>query len=73
MERVFSASVHFIGTKVQDAEYYPSLGRVVKNNYERSELMKKHNLIEVGNEKPERARHYTERYRKEKLAKDYED
>lgn len=73
LDRVWNANVHFVGTKVTDAEYYPSLGKVIKSNYHRSEEMKRNNLIEVGNEKPDRIRYYTERYRKEKLAKDYDD
>lgn len=35
------------------AEYYPSLGTVVKSKYHRNELMKKNDLMEIGNEKPE--------------------
>lgn len=35
------------------AEYYHSLGTVVKNKHHRKELMKIHNLEEVGNERPE--------------------
>lgn len=42
--------VHFSGTKVQDAEYSPGLGAVVKNKYERSELAKRKGLVEIGND-----------------------
>jgi putative FmdB family regulatory protein len=73
MRRLYSAKVHFVGTKVKDAEYYPSFGEVVKNDYHRKELIKKHNVIEIGNEKPDRVKYYAERHRKEKLAKGYLD
>jgi hypothetical protein len=36
-----------------EAEYYPSLGTVVKSKRHRAELMKAKGLIEVGNEKPQ--------------------
>jgi putative FmdB family regulatory protein len=49
-ERQFTARVHFTGTKVQDAEYNPGLGCVVRNKREREELAKRKNLVEVGND-----------------------
>jgi len=71
MRRIYSANLEFLGTKVKDAEYYPSFGQVVKSDYQRKELMKKHNVIEVGNEKPDRARYYMNRDRLERLKKPY--
>lgn len=56
--RQFNARVHFIGTKVQHAEYNPGLGCVVKNKRHREELCKRKGLTEVGNESPDRI--YTE-------------
>lgn len=73
MQRIFSHNVQFIGTAVQDAEYYHSLGTIVKNKHHRSELIRKHGLVEVGNEKPDRARYYMNRNRLEKIAKAYDD
>ena len=73
VDRIFSPNIQFLGASVKDAEYYPSFGKVIKNDYQRKEEMKRHNVIEVGNEKPTQIRHYTERYRKAKLAADYED
>lgn len=40
----------FIGTSVQDAEYNPGLGAVVKNQYHQSEICKAKNLVAVGND-----------------------
>lgn len=40
----------FIGTAVQEAEYNPGLGCIVKNNYHKDEIMKKKSLVEVGND-----------------------
>lgn len=71
--RIYSSNIHLTGTKVKDAEYYHAFGKVIKNDYERSEEIKRRGVIEVGNETPENTRKYTERYRKEKIAKDYED
>lgn len=50
-ERIFSANIQFLGTAVQNAEYNPAFGQVVKNKQHRDELAKRHGLIEVGNEK----------------------
>jgi len=50
-ERDYSGSSYiFIGTAVQSAEYNPGLGCIVKDNYHKSEIMKKKNLIEIGND-----------------------
>jgi putative FmdB family regulatory protein len=45
-----SSKVHFSGTKVQDAEYNPAFGKVIKNKYHRDEEAKRQNMIEVGND-----------------------
>jgi hypothetical protein len=42
--------VHFSGTSVQNAEYNPGLGCVVKDKYHRQELCKRKGLVEVGND-----------------------
>lgn len=44
------SSFNFIGTAVSSPEYNPGLGGVVKNQYHKSELLKKKNLVEVGND-----------------------
>lgn len=48
-ERVFT-KFYFSGAAVQEAEWNPAFGQVVKNKYHRSELAKRHNMIEVGND-----------------------
>lgn len=49
LQRVWTKP-QLIGTKVQDAEYNPGLGVVTKNAYHRSEVAKRKNVIEVGND-----------------------
>jgi hypothetical protein len=52
-EIVISPKIHHIGAKVQNAEFNPGLGCVVKNKQEREEIAKRKGLIEVGNERPD--------------------
>ncbi len=66
-------SVVFYGEKVQNAEYNPGLGKIVKNKYHRSELTKQMNVIEIGNEKPEVIHKKFDKDRSEKLKKSWED
>lgn len=50
-ERDYSQnSFTFIGTAVKSAEYNPGLGCIVKDDYHKSELLKKKGLVEVGND-----------------------
>lgn len=71
--RLYSAKLELHNTRVKDAEYYHSLGRVVKNDRERSELIKRYGLVEIGNEKPDRARHYMNKDRLEKIKKRWDE
>lgn len=73
LRRVYSSNIQIMGAKTRDAEYYVPFDKVIKNDRERRYEIEKRGLIEIGNEKPERARHYMERDRKARLAKDYED
>jgi putative FmdB family regulatory protein len=50
VRRFVPSRVYFIGTKVQHAEYNPGLGCVVKNAEHRSELAKRRDLVEIGND-----------------------
>ena len=52
MNRKICAPRGFINASVENAEYNPGLGCVVKNRNHRQEICKQRNLIEVGNEKP---------------------
>ena len=49
--RVYTAP-HIVGASVQEAEYNPGLGMVVKNKRHREEVARQRGLIEVGNETP---------------------
>lgn len=71
--RLWSSKIELHKTAVKDAEYYHSLGRVVKNDRERSELIKRHGLVEIGNEKPDRARHHMNKDRLERIKKRYDE
>jgi putative FmdB family regulatory protein len=73
LRRLYTSKIQFIGTQVKNAEYYVPFDKVIKNDRQRRYEIEKRGLIEIGNEKPERARYYMERERKQRLAKDYED
>lgn len=71
--RIFSCNVHFIGTKIEDAEFNVGLGQVTKSKRHREELAKQKGLIEVGNENPEKIHKANESMREDKRRKSYED
>jgi len=71
--RLYSARVEHLGAKVKDQEYYHSLGQVVKSDRHRREIIKRYGLVEVGNEKPARARHHMEKSRLERIKKRWEE
>lgn len=48
-ERVFT-KFYFNGAAVQNAEWNPAFGQVVNNKYHRSELAKRNNMVEIGND-----------------------
>lgn len=72
-QRVFSCNVHFIGTKIEDAEYNPGLGQITKSKRHRDELAKRMGAIEIGNENPDKMHNYFEKQREEKRKRSYED
>lgn len=39
-----------MGTKVKDAEYNPGLGKVIKNDHHKKEILKEKGLVEIGND-----------------------
>jgi 4-hydroxy-3-methylbut-2-en-1-yl diphosphate synthase IspG/GcpE len=49
-KRVISNSTSFYGAKVEDAEYCPAMGCIVKNSAHRKQIAKDLGLIEVGND-----------------------
>lgn len=56
LRKLLPKRIHFLGEKVQHAEYNPAFGQVVKDKYHRSELAKRNNVVEIGNEKPDKMR-----------------
>lgn len=72
-ERIFSSQIYFVGAKVEDAEYNPAFGKVVKNKRERNELAKEKGLIEIGNEKPETIHKEASRTLADNLNKGWDD
>jgi predicted nucleic acid-binding Zn ribbon protein len=72
-ERIFSSSVYFVGAQVENAEYNPALGQVVKNSRHRKDLAKEKGLIEIGNEPPEKIHKKFESDRADKLKKSWEE
>jgi putative FmdB family regulatory protein len=72
-ERQFVPSrVHFMGTKVEHAEYNPGLGCVVRNSSHRKELAKQMGLEEVGNQDMNAWAKRAEKEREERNEKRYE-
>ena len=71
--RIFSCNIYFTGTKIEDAEYNPGLGRITKSKSHREELAKQLNVVEVGNEKPESIHKHFDQARETKRKKAYED
>lgn len=70
--RAFAPSrVYFSGTKVQEAEYNPGLGCIVRNKQHRAELCKIKGVEEIGNEKPETLHKHYEAARKDKWEKSW--
>ena len=49
LERIWTAP-QVIGASVENAEYNPGLGKVVKNKKHREELCKKMGVVEIGND-----------------------
>lgn len=71
--RLLSKDIFFTGTKIEDAEYNPGLGKITKSKKHREELVKSMNLVEIGNEKPETIHNIFEKSREEKRKKAYDD
>lgn len=71
--KIFSRQVHFIGTKIEDAEFNVGLGKITKSKRHRDELAKRMGLEELGNEKPEVIHKTFDQAREDKLRKSWED
>lgn len=72
-ERILSSQIYFTGTKIEDAEYNPGLGVITKSKKHRDELVKRKNLVEIGNENPETVHRLHDKAREEKRKKSWED
>lgn len=64
---------HFIGTKIEDAEFNPGLGKITKSKRHREELARQLGVEEVGNEKPESIHKHFDTSREEKLKKSWDE
>lgn len=62
----------FYGEKVEDAEYNPAFGCVVRDSRHRKELAKRHGLIEIGTESPEKYCREMDRDREKRLQAGYD-
>lgn len=71
-ERIIKG-VHFIGAAVENAEYNPALGQVVKNSRHRADIAKQKGLVEIGNEPTEKIHKKFEQDRAEKLKKSWDE
>lgn len=75
MRRLYSANIHLMHTKVQDAEFNPGLGTVTKSRQHREEIAKERGLIEVGSESAEslaREEAKQVQYREERVKREWE-
>ena len=63
---------HFTGTKIEDAEFNPGLGKITKSKRHREEIAKQLGAIEVGTEKPDTIHKHFDSSRQEKLKKSWE-
>lgn len=72
-KRIFSCNILFNKTSINNAEYNPAFGKVIKNPKERDELAKRMGLIEIGNEKPKSIHSYFDKSRDEKIKKSWND
>ena len=71
--RIFSCQVHFVGTKIEDAEFNPGLGQITKSKRHRDELARKLGVEEIGNEKPDRVHKHFDDSRAAKSRKAWDE
>jgi len=71
-KKVVTMPYAFIGASVENPEYNPGLGCIVKNKKHREELCKIKNVVEIGNEKPNTIHKSFEKQREEKRKKVWE-
>lgn len=75
--RVWSnqSRIELLGTQVQHAEFNPAFGCIVKSKYHRSELAKKHGVVEIGNDfkSPQSLEKHFSKDRERKWKKSWDD
>lgn len=71
--RVFSGKIEFSGTKIEDAEYNIGLGCITKSKRHRDELVKRKELIEVGNEDPNKIHSHFDKDREDRRKRSWEN
>ncbi len=64
----YISRTHFYGAKVEDAEYNPAFGCIVKSAKHRKDLAKRLNVEEVGNEPVEKIHEHYEKQLEKDLA-----
>lgn len=72
-EKIVTKPYGFIGAQVENAEYNPAFGCIVKNKKHRNELAKRKNFIEIGNEKVETVHKTFDKAREVKRKKFWDD
>lgn len=72
-ERIFSSSITFIGTSVEDREFNRGLGIVTKNSKHRRDEARARGLEEVGTERPDKIHAKLDRERQEKIKKSWDE
>jgi putative FmdB family regulatory protein len=73
-ERLFKyCKFHFTGTKIEDAEFNPGLGKITKSAAHRKELAKRMGVEEIGGEKPEQIHKHFDTAREEKIKKSWDE
>lgn len=70
--RIFTCNVHFVGASIKDAYKCPALGQIIKSDGHRKELIKKLDVVEIGNEKPETVHKHFESERELKRKKNWD-
>lgn len=71
--RKYTCNIHFTGTKIEDAEYNPGLGKITKSKRHREELAKRLGAVEIGNEKPQTIHKHFDSARETKRKKSWDD
>lgn len=68
----YIARTHFYGAKVEDAEWNPAFGQVVKNTKHRKQLAKEKGMEEIGNEPVENVHKHFEKQKERELEQSWD-